>query len=250
MRLINKTAVVTGASSGIGKATAILFAQEGARVLCVDVDVQRGRETVDLINQNRQQKAWFIQADVSIGKEVQRMVEECEQSVEKVDILFNNAGQAIEQGFEETTEKAWSQMLEVNLTSIFLCSKYLLPMMRSGGAGSVINHASVDAFLGNPRVAAYSAAKGGIIPLTHVMAHDLAQYNIRVNCLCTAGISTPLMLPDLPKKLAAVTPMKRMGMPEEVAYAALFLASDEASYVTGASIVVDGGRTVITQGTF
>ena len=134
-------------------------------------------------------------------------------------------------------------MIGVNLTSFFLCSKYLLPLMKTAGRGSIINHASIDAILGNPRVAAYSTAKGGIIPLTHVMAYELAQYNIRVNCICSGGILTPLTAPfhELHQRQVAVTPLGRMGTPEEVAYPALFLASDLASYITGQVIVVDGG---------
>ena len=249
LRLKDKISVITGAGSGIGRTTAILFAREGARVVCVDVDEQKAKETVDMINQEKQ-NALFIQADVSKSEEVQRMAEECKQRVNKVDILFNNAGRTVHQGFEATTDETWSQMIGVNLTSIFLCSKYLLPLMKMAGAGSIINHASVDAILGNPQIVAYSAAKGGIIPLTHVMAHDLAQYNIRVNCLCSAGIATAMVKPQTVAPRVAVTPLRRMGTPEEVAYPTLFLASDESSYITGATLVIDGGRTAITQGTF
>lgn len=249
MRLKEKISVITGAGSGIGRTTALLFAREGARVVCVDVDEQKVKETVDMINQEKQ-NALFIQADVSKSEEVQQMAEKCLQTVKQVDILFNNAGCAARQEFEATTEETWSQMIGVNLTGIFLCSKYLLPLIKMAGAGSIINHASIDAFLGNPLVAAYSAAKGGIIPLTHVMAYELAKYNIRVNCLSTGGIMTGLIPPEVHQRLVAVTPMGRMGTPEEVAYAVLFLASDEASYINGATLVIDGGRTGITQGTF
>jgi len=187
MRLEGKISVITGAGSGIGRATSLLFAREGARVVCVDKDEQKGRETSDMINQEKWDSI-FIQADVSRSEEVQRMAKECNQSVKQIDILFNNAGYAARQGFEETTEQAWSQMVGVNLTGTFLCSKYLLPLIKVSQAGSIINHASIDALLGNPWLAAYSAAKGGIVPLTHVMACELAQYNIRVNCLCPGGI--------------------------------------------------------------
>ena len=237
MRLKNKVAIITGAGSGIGRASAILFAREGAQVVCVDVDEPSVKETVDIINQEKE-VASFIQADVSKSEEVQHMVEECRQGVKQVDILFNNAGYNVQQGFEATTEETWSQMIGVNLTGIFFCSKYVLPLIKIAGAGAIINHASIDAFLGNPRIAAYSAAKGGIIPLTHVMAYDLAQYNIRVNCLCTGGILTGMTAPyqDVYHTRIVVTPMARMGTPEEVAYAVLFLASDEASYITGSPI--------------
>jgi NAD(P)-dependent dehydrogenase (short-subunit alcohol dehydrogenase family) len=180
------------------------------------------------------------------------MAEECEQSVESVDILFNNAGRNIAQTFEYTTEETWEKMLGTNLTSVFLCSKYLLPLLKKSPAGSIINHASVDAILGNPRFAAYTAAKGGVVPLTHIMAHNLAKYGIRVNCICTGGIRTGMTgaIQSIYHTRISVTPLQRMGEPEEVARAALFLASDESSYVNAANLVIDGGRTSITQGCF
>ena len=139
MRLESKIAVVTGVGSGIGRATALLFAREGAYVVCVDVDERGGKETVDILRRENHE-ALFIQADVSSSKEVQKMAEICHRSVKKVDVLFNNAGLAIWQGFEATHEQTWAQMLEVNLTSVFLCSKYLLPLIKLAGAGSIINH--------------------------------------------------------------------------------------------------------------
>jgi NAD(P)-dependent dehydrogenase (short-subunit alcohol dehydrogenase family) len=249
MRLKGKVSVITGAGSGIGRATALLFGREGAKVVCVDMDEVRGIETVGIITQEKQE-ALFIAADVSKGDEVQHMAEKCHQQVKQVDILFNNAGYLIRQGFEATTEETWFRMLGVNLTGIFLCSKHLLPLIKKAGAGAIINHASIDALLGNPQIAAYSAAKGGIIPLTHVMAYELAQYNIRVNCLCTGGIITGMTASGLRQNLVSVTPMRRMGTTDEIANAVLFLASDEPSYMTGATLVIDGGRTVITPGTF
>ncbi len=250
MRLEGMTSVITGAGSGIGRATALLFAREGARVVCVDRDARGGKETVDNI-QKEKRDALFLQADVSKSEDVQRMAAECQRKVGKVDVLFNNAGYVIRQELEETTEETWSEMIGTNLTGAFLCSKYLLPLIKANGRGSIINHASIDGLLGNPQDLAYSAAKGGLIPLTHVMACNLAKYNIRVNCLCTGGIATAMTAdsPSLRMRLA-LTPMMREGKPEEVASAVLFLASEEASFITGATLVIDGGRTVITQGTF
>lgn len=250
MRLADKVAVITGAGSGIGRTTAILFAREGALVICIDIGARGGQETVSIINQQNQ-KALFIQADVSSSDDVQRAVEECNRNTKRVDILFNNAGYVIREEFEETTEETWSKMMGTNLTGVFLCSKYLLPLIKANGKGSIINHASIDGILGNPQDCAYSAAKGGVIPLTHVMACNLAKHNIRVNCLCTGGIATALTASSPTNQArVAVTPLKRQGTPEEVAYAVLFLASDEASFITGATLVVDGGRTGITQGTY
>ncbi len=251
MRLKNKIAVITGAGRGIGRETAVLFAREGARVVCVDIDPDMGRETVDFIDQ-KNSKHLFIEADVSRSQDVQRMAEECKQAVGRVDVLFCNAGYSIRQDFEATSEDTWAEMIGVNLTGMFLCSKYLLPLIKATGSGSIINHASIDALFGNSRIAAYSAAKGGIIPLTHVMARNLAQHNIRVNCVCSGGITRHRKSPDRRylTRLIGSTPLGRMGKPEEVAYAVLFLASDEASYITGAALVIDGGRTVTTPGTY
>ncbi|MBI4192645.1 MAG: SDR family oxidoreductase [Betaproteobacteria bacterium] len=249
MMLKDKVAVITGAASGIGQATAILFAREGASVICIDD--KPGRETVDLIRQEKLDASCY-HADVANSEQVQAVARECEKAFGKVDILFNNAGRSLKQAFEATTEETWAEMLGINLTGAFLCSKYFLPLMKKAGTGSIINHASVDAFLGNPAIAAYAAAKGGLIPLTHVMAHDLGKYNIRVNCLSTGGIRSAMTAPlgAAYQSRISVTPLQRMGTPEEVAYVALFLASDWSSFVNGANLVVDGGRTTITQGTY
>ena len=219
------------------------------------IDEKSSDETLALMQQQGLDATCY-QADISDSNEVQRVVGECAKRCGKVDILFNNAGRIVRQSFEETTEALWTEMLAVNLTGQFLCSKYFVRLIKKAGSGSIINHASIDAFLGNPAIAAYSAAKGGLIPLTHVMAHDLAKYNIRVNCICSGGITVPRnAVPAKPGGIAGkaridVTPLQRAGTPEEVAYAALFLASQWSSFVNGASLVVDGGRTGITQGTY
>ena len=256
MRLEGKTAVITGASMGIGRAAAILFAQEGARVFCVDIEDKGGEETVALINQKSGQKAFFIHADVGNADQVRAMARKCQEKTEKVDILFNNAGSLIWQDFDNTTDETWAQMLATNLSSVYLCSKYLLPLMKAAGSASIINNASIDGLLGNPHIVAYCAAKGGVMPFTHVMAHNLAKYKIRVNSICTGGIDTGMvgkvnsLNPELPKRMVALTPLGRRGTAEEVANVALFFASDESSFVNGANLVVDGGRTGITQGMF
>jgi NAD(P)-dependent dehydrogenase (short-subunit alcohol dehydrogenase family) len=250
MKLKGKTALITGGGSGIGRATASLFAREGAHVVCVDINSDRGLETVSMIKE-WDKEALFIEADVSASNQVLSMAKKCKESLSQLDILFNNAGEAIWESFEMTTERTWLKMLETNLSSIFFCSINLLPLMRKCKRGTIINHASIDAIMGNPHLAAYSAAKGGIIPLTHVMAYDLAKYNIRVNCLCTGGIPTAINsgVAGLMDRLVSATPAGRLGVVEEVASTVLFLASDDSSYVNGATIVVDGGRTTITPGT-
>jgi len=253
MLLKDKVAVITGGASGIGRASALLFAQNGAHVVCVDIDDTGGHETIEMIECN-QLHADYVHADVTDAAQVQALARECERLRGKVDVLFNNAGRNKMQTFEETTEETWNEMLNVHLTGTFLCSKYLLPLMKNASSGSIINHASVDSSLGNPSIAAYSAAKGGLLPLTHVMAHDLAKYSIRVNSLSSGGIRTAMSMTRSKEAgnqaRVSLTPLQRMGTPEEVAFAALFFACDWSSFINGANLVVDGGRTAITQGCF
>jgi NAD(P)-dependent dehydrogenase (short-subunit alcohol dehydrogenase family) len=251
MELRDKVALITGAASGIGRATAQLFAREGAQVVCTDIDDARGRETVELIR-SEGFAASYHHADVTDAEELAAVAERCATEVGKLDILFNNAGRTARQTFEATTAQTWKEMLDLHLTGVFLCSQAFLAMMKKAGSGSIINHASVDSLFGNPSIAAYSAAKGGLIPLTHVMAHDLAKYQIRVNSISSGGIFTAMSLgkEKVTASRVAVTPLKRMGTPEEVASVALFFASPASSFVNGANLVVDGGRTAITQGCF
>lgn len=248
MLLKDRIAVITGNPYGVGQAAADLFVREGASVICIDD--KPGWEDFDRIRRGRPDAAYF-QADVTDSGEVQAVVRECEQAFGRVDILFNLPGRPFRQTFEATTDETWSRMVGRNLSAVFLCSKYFLPLMKKAGSGSIINHASIDASLGNPAIAAYSAAKGGCIPLTHVMAHDLGKYNIRVNCISTGGIrgGDAASRPEDQLKIDS-TPLRRLGNPEDVARVGVFLASDWSSYVNGANIVVDGGRSTITQGCF
>mgnify|MGYP002629382522 CR=1 FL=1 len=246
--LKDKVAVIAGDSYGIGQATATLFASAGAHVVCIN-------DQADMQHANKihlgDLALPYFHADVSHAEQVKAVVSACERSLSQVDILFNVAGFAIKQSFENTSEETWATMIGRNLTSGFLCAKYFLPLLKRAGSGAIINHASIDGFLGNPSIAAYSAAKGGVIPLTHVMAHNLAKYNIRVNSISTGGIrSTKAAASAIDEARVAVTPSQRMGTPADVAHVALFLASDDAAYVNGANIVVDGGRSVITHGCY
>ena len=249
MLLEHKIAVIAGDAYGVGYATALLFMREGARVVLIDDQAEPARETSQ---QATSQQVQFIHADVTNSDQVRSAVQACEQRFAKVHILFNVAGRhPIRQSFRDTTEETWGSMLNRNLTSVFLCSKYFLPLMKRAGAGAIINHASIDAVLGNPSIAGYSAAKGGVLPLTHVMAHDLAEFNIRVNSISTGGIRNSNTPPShVDDARIAVTPAGRMGTAQDVAKVALFLASDLASYVNGANIVVDGGRTATTHGCY
>jgi len=254
MLLKDKVAVITGAASGIGRATAELFAREGAKVVCTDINDTLGQQVVASLCK-RDCEATYFHMDVTNPVQIRAVADACDKQHGLVDVLFNNAGRWSRQNFEATTEDDWQEMVGVNLTGAFVCSKYFLPLMKKAGAGSIINHASIDGILGNPAIAAYSAAKGGLIPLTHVMAHDLGKYHIRVNSLATGGISTASRekaeASGMPHEARiALTPLQRWGTPEEAANVALFFASDMASFVNGATLVVDGGRTAITQGTY
>ena len=246
MLLENKIVVITGNPYGIGRESAALFAHEGARVVCID-DSRDGWTSSDAAATD----APHFMADVSDTKAVAAVVAKCGSLLDRVDILFNLAGRTIKQRFEATTEETWNRMIARNLTAAFLCSQQFLPLMKKSPGGAIINHASIDGFLGNPSLAAYSAGKGGVIPLTHVMAHDLGKYGIRVNCISTGGIRDDETA-ERPEDAARVrvTPLQRTGSPEDVARVALFLACEWSAYVNGANIVVDGGRTGVTQGCY
>lgn len=249
MLLKDKIAVIAGDAYGVGQAAALLFMREGAQVLLID-DLAAPREATSL--RIGTQDVPFVHADVTQSAEVQRAVAVCEKRYDRVHVLFNVAGRKpIRESFENTSEASWASMLNRNLGSVFWCSKYFLPLMKRAGSGAIVNHASIDAILGNPGIAAYSAGKGGVLPLTHVMAHDLAKYNIRVNSIATGGIRTPgAPITRAEQARMAVTPAGRMGTAEEVANVALFLASDMSTYVNGANIVADGGRTATTHGCY
>lgn len=249
MLLSGKKAIIAGDAYGVGKAAARLFAREGATVVLIDDQAApAGASRIRIDDQD----IAFVHADVAEPAELQTAVRACEAHIDCAQILFNIAGRnPARQSFRDTTEEAWAAMLTRNLTSVFLCSKYFLPLLRRGGCGSIINHASIDALLGNPGIAAYSAAKGGVLPLTHCMARDLAEFDIRVNSLCTGGIRQPdSPMTDNDRRRLRVTPAGRMATPADVANVALFLASDLSAYVNGTEIVVDGGRTATTHGCY
>lgn len=249
MLLAGRTAIIAGDAYGVGKAAALLFTREGASAVLIDD--QAASKTASHVRIGEQDIP-FIHADVTDSAQVQAAARDCEVRLGAAHILFNVAGRnPVRQTFRETTEDAWTAMLTRNLTSVFLCSKYFLPLLKRGGNGCIINHASIDARLGNPGIAAYSAAKGGVLPLTHCMARDLAEFGIRVNSLCTGGIRDPGdPLSSADHRRLCVTPAGRMATPDDIAKVALFLASDLAGYVNGTEIIVDGGRTATTHGCY
>ena len=250
MRLANQVAIITGAGSGIGRATALLFAREGAAVVAGTI------EPGDITGLEKEAPGSLIgvEMDVSRDEDAARLVRTAAEWHGGVDILVNNAGIDLDGLVTEATEEQWNRVLDVNLKGVFLCSKHAIPEMLKRGKGSIVNTASINAIRGNHRLALYSASKGGVFALTMAMALDYAASNIRVNCVCPATIEDTRMVqgslaraPDPEQKRAymlAKHPMGRLGKPEEVAHAILFLASDEASFITGVALPIDGGRSV------
>jgi len=250
MRLEGKVALITGASQGIGRETALLFASEGASVVVVDVKDDAGQQTVKDI-EAAGGKATYVHADVSKAADCENMVAVAEKTYGKLNILFNNAG--IMHGDDDnamTTEEAvWDLTMAINLKGVFLGCKYGIPALKRAGGGSIINTASFVAILGaaTPQLA-YTASKGGVLSMTRELATIHARENIRVNALCPGPLRTELLMSFLnteakkQRRLVHV-PMGRFGEAKEIAYAALYLASDESSYVTGTEFMVDGGIT-------
>ena len=245
MRLKDKVAIITGAASGIGKATAKLFAEHGAKVVVADIDKDGGSQTVTQI-QNGGNEAIFVETDVTLKVNTEKMVAQTVETYGKLDILFNNAGIAMRLPVAELPEEDWHRCLDVNLTGVFLCAKAAIPAMLKNGCGSIINMSSIYGVVGADVRAAYVASKGGVTNLTRGMALDYAQDNIRVNCICPGFVETPLVAgviktPEEYQTLADKHPMHRLGQPEEIAYGALYLASDESAFVTGIALPCESG---------
>jgi NAD(P)-dependent dehydrogenase (short-subunit alcohol dehydrogenase family) len=243
-RLKDKVATVTGGGSGIGREIALLFAREEAKVVVADCAAEAGEETVRQIRESGGE-AIFIKADVSQAGDAERMVRKTIEKYGRLDILCNNAGILGEvAAVGEATEENWDRVISVNLKSVFLCSRYAVREMIKSGGGVIINSASTMGFVGLPGNTAYSASKGGIIQFTKTMSLEYASSNIRVNCICAGWIDTPMNVnleESIIRWTVRETPMGRLGKPEEVAQAALYFASDESSFVTGTTLVVDGG---------
>lgn len=251
MKLEHKVAVITGAGSGIGRETALLFAEEGAKVVIADIDEKQGRTTVKMI-EDKGGDALLVPTDVTISTQVKNMVKSALDAYGRLDILVNVAGIFTEGDVIQTSEDSWNRILGVNLLGIFLCMKYCIPEMMKTGAGAVVNIASEAGLVGIANQVAYNVSKSGVIALTRSTAVDFATKNIRVNCICPGRVLTPLVEKvikdsDDPAKthrvLSEDRPLKRMGKPEDIAAGILFLASDESKYAIGAVLSIDGGYT-------
>jgi len=256
LKLAGKVAIVTGGAMGLGREIAMLFAQEGARVVLADINDDLGRQVEEAIT-NAQGTASFLQVDVSKAAEVQGLVSRAVSRFGRLDILMNNAGVVEAEPIEELSEQAWDRVISINLKGAWLVSKYSVPHMRAGGGGIIINMSSELGLVGFPSYSAYCASKGGIIALTRALAAELAP-TIRVNCICPGAVSTPMLerefrtslsagqnLEEAKRELMKRYPINRLGVPSDVARAALYLGSDDSSWVTGIALPVDGGGTAV-----
>jgi NAD(P)-dependent dehydrogenase (short-subunit alcohol dehydrogenase family) len=247
--LAGKVAIVTGGASGIGRATAELFAHEGSAVLIADLEVSAGAAVAQAIVASGGRAA-FEPADVTRAAECRRLVDCARREFGALHIVVNSAGIMRRASVVELEESDWDRVMKVNVKSIFLLSKYAIPLLAEAGGGAIVNVASGWGLVGGPRAATYCASKGAVVLLTKSMAIDCGSQKVRVNCVCPGDTDTPMLLTEAQqlgesverfRAAAARRPLGRLGAPEEIARAVLFLASDAASFITGAALVVDGG---------
>ncbi|TAK36727.1 MAG: SDR family oxidoreductase [Chloroflexota bacterium] len=250
-RFAGKVALVTGASSGIGRASALAFAREGAKVVVADIVDEERDETVSAIKAAGGE-AIFVQTDVSKAAEVEVLIDKAVQTFGRLDYAHNNAGiEGIIAPTADCTEENWDRVITTTLKGVWLCMKYEIPQMLKQGGGAIVNTASVAGLIGFPGLPAYGAAKGGIVQVTRTAALEYATAGIRVNAVCPGGVRTPMLqrFKDLTgqteEQMGALDPMQRVAAPEEIAEAAIWLCSDAASFVTGVPMPVDGGQ--VTQ---
>jgi NAD(P)-dependent dehydrogenase (short-subunit alcohol dehydrogenase family) len=251
-RVAGKVALVTGGASGIGRATALTFAREGAKLVIADVHEEGGRQTVHMITENGRE-ALFVHTDVTQATAVEALISKTVETYGRLDCAHNNAGISgagiggdMRALTAEYPVERWHQVIAVNLTGVWLCMKYEIPHMLQRGGGAIVNTASVAGLIGSVGLSAYVASKHGVVGLTKTAALEYAKQGIRVNCVCPGFIHTPMTDagvrdPELLAQIVAREPIGRVGSPEEVAEAVLWLCSDAASFVTGHALTVDGG---------
>lgn len=245
--MTGKVALVTGGSSGIGRACSLAFSKEGAKVVVADVQAEKGEETVSLIKKSGGE-AIFVTADMSKGTDIEAMVKKTVETYGRLDYGVNNAGIEGQQGpTADCTEENWDRVISINLKGVWLCMKHEIAQMMKQGGGSIVNMASIAGLVGFTGIPAYCASKGGIIQLTKTAALEYAKNKIRINAVCPGVIKTPMVdrftggTAEAEAAFAAGEPVGRMGRPEEIASAVVWLCSDGASFVTGHPMVVDGG---------
>ncbi|MDP9180636.1 MAG: glucose 1-dehydrogenase [Chloroflexota bacterium] len=253
MLLKDKVAIITGAASGIGKATAITFGREGAKVMCADVNAD-GAEAVARQIADTGGEAASVKVDVVVEAEVQRMIQDTVARLGRLDVIYNNAGIGVGNPVTQVSIEEWDRIIDINLRGVFFGTKYaILEMLKTGG-GSIVNTASDAGLMGTPMLSAYCASKGGVVMFTKATAVEWARMGIRINCVCPGVIRTPILDPMLQMakaggisedqvwaRMGRAHPIGRVGNPEEVAEAVTWLASDRASFVTGVALPVDGG---------
>jgi NAD(P)-dependent dehydrogenase (short-subunit alcohol dehydrogenase family) len=254
MKLKNKVAIITAAGSGVGRAGALLFASEGARIVVGDISQKGGKETVSMIK-NKGSEASFVQVDIGNVNDVRKMIDFAVDTYGKLDILWNHAGIPGPGSLEMTEEEEFDRTLNINIKGGFFASKFSIPHMIKSGGGAILFTASVSALRASPTSPTYALSKGALIPLTMSLAVTLGPHNIRTNCICPAPIYTPMLegflnrgknpdpsfVGNITKRLEESNPLSRIAKAEDVAYAALYLVSDEASFVNGVILPVDGG---------
>jgi NAD(P)-dependent dehydrogenase (short-subunit alcohol dehydrogenase family) len=253
MRVKDKVAIITGGGSGIGRATCQLFAEEGAKLVVADINIDGANETVRRVQEVGEAVA--VEADVSKEADAQKIADTAHDAFGTINILVNNAAAFIFKRVEDTTEEDWDKIIGVNVKGLAFCVKAVLPAMKAAGGGSIVNLGSISSFIAQPDYVPYNTSKSAVLNFTRCVAMDVAPFNIRVNTLCPGVTHTPALervmkdmnysLEDANQEWGALALLKRLGQPREIAHGILFLASDDASFVTGTHLLVDGGYTAL-----